>query len=75
MDKETARRVNELMLEASSHFDESVAFVRANCSETEFVAYRDSISKIMADLWFNVLKPMYVEHPDLEPDEVKQGLL
>lgn len=71
MDKDTAKRVSELLLEASGCLDESVIVVKENCPESEFVAHREAISKVMADLWFYVLRPIYFEHPDLEPDEVK----
>jgi hypothetical protein len=72
MDKRAAKRVSEFVLKASGELDESVAFVRDNCSESEFLAYRESIGKVMHDLWVNVLKPIYNEHPDLEPQELKR---
>jgi hypothetical protein len=71
MDKQVAKRVSEFVLEASGELDESVAFVRANCPEAEFLAYRETLSKIMSDLWSEILKPIYREHPDLEPEELK----
>ena len=71
MDKEAAKRVSDLVLRASGELDESVAFVRDNCSEPEFLAYRESIGRIMNDLWMSVLKPIYSEHPDIEPKGLK----
>lgn len=71
MNKQTAKRVSELVLEASGQLDESVAVVRENCSESELAAYRESIGKVMHDLWAEVLNPIYSEHPDLEPQELK----
>jgi hypothetical protein len=71
MDKEIARRVSESVLNASEELGRSVGFVRDNCSEAELLAYADVISKVMHDLWVRVLKPIYVEHPDLEPPELK----
>jgi len=72
MDKEAAKRVSEFVLRASGELDESVAFVRGNCSETELLAYRESIGRVMNDLWTSVLKPIYSEHPDLEPEGLKE---
>ena len=71
MERETAKRASELLLEASGCLDESIASVEENSSEAEFAAYREALSKILTDLWFEVLKPIYVEHSDLEPDGVK----
>jgi hypothetical protein len=71
MNKQAAKEVCEFVLKASGDLDESVAFVRDNCSEAEFVAYRESIGKVMNDLWLMILKPIYNEHPDLEPEELR----
>ena len=72
MDKQAAKRVSEFVLKASGELDESVAFVRDNCSESELIAYRESIGKVMHDLWVKVLNPIYSEHPDLRPPELRQ---
>jgi hypothetical protein len=72
MDKEAAKRVSEFVLKASGELDESVAFVRDNCSEAEFLAHRESVGRVMNDLWMSILKPIYSEHPDLEPEGLKE---
>ena len=72
MDKQTAKSVSEFVLKASGELDESITFVRDNCSEAEFLAYRDSIRSVMHDLWVSVLKPIYGDHPDLEPEGLKE---
>ena len=72
MDKEVARRVSESVLKASDELGRSVGFVRDNCSESELLAYGDLISKVLHDLWVHALKPIYVQYPDLEPQELKR---
>lgn len=72
MDKQAAKQVSEFVLRASGELDESVAFVRDNCPDAEFLAYRESIGKVMNDLWMTILKPIYSEYPDLEPEGLKE---
>lgn len=71
MDKRAAKRIVELVLKASGELDESVAFVRDNCSEAQFLAHREAVGRAMEDLWVSVLKPIFGEHPDLEPEGLR----
>jgi hypothetical protein len=66
---DTARRVNDLLLEISGKLDESVALVQSTCSETTFISYRSAIGKVMGRIFFEVFDPLYKAHPNLKPPE------
>jgi hypothetical protein len=66
---ETAKKVAELLSEASGRLDQSVAIVKEGESDAEFVAYRKAIGEVMGALYFRVLESLWREHPDLAPPE------
>jgi hypothetical protein len=69
--KDVAVEVSKLMPEFGSRLDTSVALIQAKCSATELQAYRRAIGKIMAEMWVEVMNPLYGRHPDLKPKELK----
>lgn len=70
--KEMANEVSELMLDFASKLDASLVAVQERCSSEEFHAYREGVSKILSDMLFDVMNPLYLAHPDLKPDELVQ---
>lgn len=71
MTKTTAKAVSELMLSIGASLDESISTVQASESDSEFRKYRDSVSKIMTTMLLEIMNPLYAEHPDLKPQELK----
>ena len=63
----TAKRVSELALNIFRQLDESVAMVQRDCSPEEFVSYRKSVGKVVYPILFDLLDPLYVQHPSLKP--------
>lgn len=59
------------MFEYNGKLDKSIISVRDNCSEDEFHSYRYAVAHIMADMLLEILNPIFDEHPDLEPDELR----
>jgi hypothetical protein len=68
-DPKTAGQVSKMMLEISSHIDESIALVRANCQEQEFQEYRRAAGRILGEILLEVLNPLYKQHDALKPPE------
>lgn len=68
MDFEVAEKIGVLMLQINSKLNDSVAYVRDNCSQEEFEAYRRSIGKIMGTILIEIENPIFKQHPSLMPD-------
>ena len=65
---DTAKKVSELLLQCSSKFNESARLVQVEASDEEFKRYRRAVGAVMGELLFEVLKPLYSEHPELKPE-------
>lgn len=64
---ETATRVSELMLDIFRRVDESVAMVRAGCTEEEAGAYSQAVGRVAGAVVMDVLEPLYERNPSLKP--------
>lgn len=73
MNQEISAEISQLMIELHEKLNASIYRVRDSGSEEEFLKYRDDISKVMTIMYFDIMKPIYKEHPDLEPSQLKQG--
>ena len=71
MDKAVARQLSKLMLEYAAKLDESVSLVLTNCSQEEVTKYRIAVGKIMGGMLLDIMNPLYAEHPDLRPPQLK----
>jgi hypothetical protein len=71
MKKEIARHVSSLMLECGAKLDSSVELVVANGSEEEAMRYRRAVGKIMGEMLTEIMNPIYAEHPDLKPPQLR----
>jgi hypothetical protein len=70
MKKETAKQINQVMLEHSQELDESVRLVLETCTTEEFEAYRDAVGQIMGTMLLDIMNPIYLEHPELKPSDL-----
>jgi hypothetical protein len=68
--KTIAEQINNLMLEYGSKLDNSLALVKKECDEEDFLAYRNAVGKLLAMMLTEVMNPLYKEHPDLKPKEL-----
>ncbi len=59
------------MLKIGTEIDKSIATVKDNCPQEEFEAYRKAAGKVMGDMLFEVMNPIYKAPPDLKPKEMK----
>ena len=71
MTKELALRIRDMLLEFSGKIDESVRLVKDTCPEDEFRRYRSGTAQIMGAMYAEVLRPLFREHPELEPESMK----
>jgi DNA-binding transcriptional LysR family regulator len=71
MDKATAQRVRDVAQHALGQLDSSIHAVQASCSQQEFETFRTVVGKIMGAIVIDVLQPLYAEHPDITPPELK----
>jgi hypothetical protein len=69
-DKNVAQKVSKLMLDCGAKLDESVSWVQKECTAEELAVYQQAIGKIMTDLLFEVMNPLYKAHPELKPPEL-----
>lgn len=73
MEKEVARRVLQHVAVASENLNTSVHVVLDSCPEGEFLKYREEVAKIMGEMFFNLMAPIYKSHPDLVPEQLKMA--
>lgn len=73
MKPETAVVVVKALLNASGQLDEAVRVVKDTESEKTFVAFRAAIGRVMGSLYFEGLKPVFDEHPELQPKELQDS--
>lgn len=69
--KALSEDLSRRLLEVSRQLDDSVAVAQAQCSEEEFNEYRRQIGMLMANLYADILRPLWKEHPDLKPPEME----
>jgi hypothetical protein len=67
-DKELAKEIASDLLEASNAIDRTVGAVRESASNDEFLAYREAASKVLAEMLFELLNPIYRDHPEIRPE-------
>lgn len=70
-DVDTARKVSDLMIDCSARLDASIHWVIANGTPEEISTYKRAIGRIMGDILFEVMNPIYARHPELKPDGLK----
>lgn len=71
MTNTTAKAISELMVSMGARLNESVRLVQATEDDSEFKRYRDSVSKLMTVMLLEIMNPLYAEHPELKPPELR----
>ena len=67
-DKETARNVSKAFIEASGLLAESVAAVARTASADQLAEYKLAVGKVLGEMLFEIVNPLYGDHPDLIPN-------
>lgn len=71
MQRSTAERVKEAVIDLSRRFDHSVKNVMLRCPPDLASLYRRLVGRVMGLFFTNILMPIYQEHPSLEPLELR----
>src|ERR1700679_60852 len=71
MNKETAKTIVEMSRSYGDRLCELLAPVKEHGTEAEFKAYKLAIAHVMGDMLCEVLKFIFFQYPDLEPEEWK----
>lgn len=71
-DKHVAERVNELALTIGKALDHSIIEFQPKLSQEEFRNYKVAVGKVMGELFFEMMQPIYNQHPELIPDELNK---
>jgi hypothetical protein len=65
---ETVTKMSEMM----AVLNDCVAEAQSNCdSEEEFIEFRRAIGAVMGEIHLSLLHPLFVRHPDLVPEGLK----
>jgi hypothetical protein len=70
MERAAAIKLNEMLLDCYSKLHESTDIVRQDCGEDERKEYGRALEEVSGYLR-DVLEPIYREHPDLRPEQLK----
>lgn len=71
MDKNVAAGIVALMRDYSDKLNVSIQTVKDTCTKQEFLDYRKAAARIMGEMHIEILRPIFKEHPELEPEEWK----
>jgi len=72
MKRTSAEAVSKLLLNATSLLNAAVWVVKDAESDEDFKKVRDTLGDTMMDIYTEVLGPVYSEHPDVAPDELRK---
>lgn len=67
-----AKQISDLMIAISQQINDSIFDVQERCSDEEFRTYRLAAAKVMGEAYLEVLTPIYLEHPSLEPEALRR---
>jgi hypothetical protein len=71
MDIQTATEIVPQLLRIQSELNGTLALIRDRCPSEEFLRNRAAFATIMGDIYLEVLRPIFAEHPNLEPKELR----
>jgi len=71
MEREIAQCILKVVMSCSSELNSSVAVVLASSEAAEAEAYRRAVTKVLGEMFTEIILAVYRESPDLLPDELK----
>jgi hypothetical protein len=66
-DKKLAKDLTSRLLKASTAIERTVGLARESASKDEFLAYRAGVGKVLEEMLWELLNPIFKRHPDLKP--------
>lgn len=67
-DKALARELTSRLLEASNTIERTVGTAQDGAKDDEFLAYREGIAKVLEIVLWELLNPIFKQHPDIKPE-------
>jgi len=71
MNKGQAEKVARALLSCAGKLDESVGLLRHDMDEEGYLSYRREIGEIMGLLYIDILRPIFAQYPELEPETMR----
>jgi len=62
-----AKLISDSMLEICTKIEQSLDDVKEISSPEDFASYHKAVGKVVGPIMFEVLEPLYKDHPDLKP--------
>jgi hypothetical protein len=72
MDRHVAEQVLVDLFDVSRKINATLLLIQKECTEEEFAVYRTGAGLAMGYLYTEFIRPILQEHPDLEPEEMKE---
>lgn len=66
--REIAFEINNRALEVSRLMNEIVVIAQAECSSEEMRVLKLAVGRVLGELLFEILNPLYRAHSELKPD-------
>jgi hypothetical protein len=66
-DETVAAQVSSLLLDISARLNQSLIDTQGTLPDDEWQTYRISVAAIMGDIYLDVLRPLFEQHPRLKP--------
>jgi hypothetical protein len=71
MDKEIARSIIETARAYDKRLVDMIPLVKQDSTSEESKRYVRAVGHVIGDMTYEVFEPLFKEHPDLEPDDLK----
>lgn len=65
---DVAKPVSDLMIDICRKIEDSIRLVHQECSAEESKVYRLAAARIIAEVYLDVMTPLYRVHPSLRPE-------
>ena len=65
--KHAAIKINEKILKISEILNEIILIAEEECQHEEFLNLRNATGKVLGEILFEILNPLYKDHPDIKP--------
>jgi hypothetical protein len=68
METSVAKQLSEELNDIIGRLDESIRLVMDQAAESDFIAYRSAVGRVMGALVLDVLNPLYASNPEVKPE-------
>jgi hypothetical protein len=69
--RDVAERIVRLLERHGAELNASLREVQSTCTSAEFEAYRRAVAQMMGRAFFDVMEPLYEQHPGLAPESLQ----